>query len=106
MPILNPMKTMPLKINFLFSPGFVKPILILALNLLFFTQTHAAEALKIKPHEVPDACDAEVAQVRVTVNGVGSGGVLNVELYDDPENFLFKKGRKRKVRIPVVAEGQ
>ncbi|MEK7302583.1 MAG: DUF2141 domain-containing protein, partial [Pseudomonadota bacterium] len=45
------------------------------------------------------------AQFRVTVNGVGSGGVLNVGLYDDPEHFLFKKGRKRTVRIPA-AEGQ
>ncbi len=41
----------------------------------------------------------------MTVNGVGSGGVLNVGLYDDPEHFLFKKGRKRTVRIPA-AEGQ
>ncbi len=39
------------------------------------------------------------------MNNVGAGGVLNVELYDDPEHFLFKAGRKRKVRIPA-AEGQ
>ncbi len=76
----------------------------LALALLIFPAAHA-EVLTIKPHEVPDACDGGKPQVRVTVNGMGAGGVLNVELYDDPENFLFKKGRKRKVRIPA-AEGQ
>lgn len=105
MTIINPMKTIPFKINILFSPRFVKPILILTLSLLFLTQAHASEALRIEQHEAPDVCNKNSAQVRVTVNGMGSGGVLNVELYDDPENFLFKKGRKRKVRIPA-AEGQ
>ncbi|HQU97691.1 MAG TPA: DUF2141 domain-containing protein [Nitrosomonas sp.] len=59
----------------------------------------------IKPHEVPDQCNANTSQIRVTVNGVGSGGVLNVGLYNnDPDNFLFKKGRKRTVRIPATDE--
>lgn len=84
---------------------FVKPALIITLSLLISSQIHASEALHIMPHEAPDACNAEVAQIRMTVNNVGFGGVLNVELYDDPENFLFKKGRKRKVRIPAT-EGQ
>lgn len=60
---------------------------------------------KIKPHEVPDTCNRDVAQIRVTVNNIGAGGVLNVGLYDDPEHFLFKKGRKRTVRVPAT-EGQ
>ncbi len=60
---------------------------------------------KIKPHEVPDTCNRGVAQIRVTVNNIGAGGVLNVGLYDDPEHFLFKKGRKRTVRVPAK-EGQ
>lgn len=59
----------------------------------------------IKPHEVPDQCNANTSQIRVTVNDVGSGGVLNVGLYNnDPDNFLFKKGRKRTVRIPATDE--
>lgn len=59
----------------------------------------------IKPREVPDQCNANTSQIRVTVNGVGSGGVLNVGLYNnDPDNFLFKKGRKRTVRIPATDE--
>lgn len=100
------MKTILFNTRFLFPTGLVKPILMFALSLLFLTQTHAAETFKIEPHEAPDICDANKPQIRVTVNGVGSGGVLNVELYDNPEHFLFKKGRKRKVRIPATEEQQ
>lgn len=71
-------------------------------TLLAAPVVHATEPLNIKPHEAPDACNADSAQIRVTVNGVGSGGILNVGLYDDPDNFLFKKGRKRTVRIPAT----
>lgn len=79
----------------------IQSIWVLALALLIFSDAQA-EVFKIKPHEVPDACDGGKPQVRVTVNGVGSGGVLNVGLYDDPDNFLFKKGRKRTVRVPAT----
>lgn len=100
------MKTMPSHITLLLSTPFVKPALTFALGLLISSQIHASEALRIMPHEAPDACSADLAQIRVTVSNVGSGGVLNVELYDDPDNFLFKKGRKRKVRIPAAAGQQ
>ncbi len=80
--------------------------LIFIMSLLFFTQASASQPLTIKPHEAPDVCNASIAQVRITVNNVGAGGVLNVELYDDPEHFLFKEGRKRKVRIPAAAGQQ
>lgn len=76
----------------------------LVLGLLVCAQAHSAEEFNINPNEVPDTCNADLAQVRVTVNGVQPGGVLNVELYHDPEQFLFKKGRTRKVRAPA-AEG-
>ncbi|QOJ24792.1 MAG: DUF2141 domain-containing protein [Gammaproteobacteria bacterium] len=81
------------------------PLLIIALGLLSPIPAHATETLNIRPGETPDACNTRSAQVRVTVNNMKAGGVLNVELYDDPDNFLFKKGRKRKVRIPA-ADGQ
>lgn len=90
--------------NIALSSRCIKSALIFTLSLLISAPSQASEALRIKPHEAPDVCDADNAQVRVTVNGVGSGGVLNVELYDDPEHFLFKKGRKRKVRIPATEE--
>ena len=99
------MKTAQPNINFPFSKGFARLTLIFMLSLLIFKQASASGSLNIKPNEMPDVCNADRAQVRVTVNGVGSGGVLNVGLYDDPEHFLFKKGRKRTVRIPA-AEGQ
>ena len=79
--------------------------LIFIMSLLLSTQASASQPFNIKPHEAPDICNAGIAQVRVTVNNVGAGGVLNVELYDDPNHFLFKEGRKRKIRIPA-AEGQ
>jgi len=86
-------------------PGKLTCPLLLALSLLSPIATQADETLNIRPQEAPDACNARSAQVRVTVNNMKAGGVLNVELYDDPDNFLFKKGRKRKVRIPA-ADGQ
>jgi uncharacterized protein (DUF2141 family) len=95
------MKTMPLDNNLLNSK-IVKSFSLLAFNLLIAFQAYASQPLKIKPHEAPDACDANKAQIRVTVNGVDAGGILNVGLYNDPDNFLFKKGRKRTVRIPAI----
>lgn len=100
------MKTMPSHITSPISISFVKPALIFALGLLISTQAQATGSSSIKPLEAPDTCNANLAQIRVTVNNVGSGGVLNVELYNDPDNFLFKKGRKRKVRIPAAAGQQ
>lgn len=79
---------------------------VLALGLLIGAQAHSDESLNIRPDEVPDVCNAELAQVRVTVNGAQPGGVLNVELYHDPEHFLFKKGRTRKVRTAAAEEPQ
>ncbi len=79
---------------------------VLVLGFLICAQTHAAEEFNINPDEAPDSCDADLAQIRVTVNGVQPGGVLNVELYHDPEHFLFKRGRTRKVRAPATEEPQ
>lgn len=81
--------------------------LLVMLSLFIAMGADAAEpSFNIKPQEAPEPCDAKVPQIRVTVNNVKAGGVLNVELYDDPEHFLFKKGRKRKVRVPAAAGPQ
>lgn len=64
--------------------------------------SQAVQQLDIRPHEVGDACDPTVMQVRVTVNGVSYGGMLTVGLYDDPDHFLFKQGRKQRIRIPAT----
>ncbi|SFK35109.1 hypothetical protein SAMN05216302_1004145 [Nitrosomonas aestuarii] len=75
------------------------------LGLLSAPLAVAKEHLDIRPYEAADPCNPEIAQVRVTVNGVGSGGILSVELYHDPNNFLNKKGRTKRIRIPAT-EGQ
>lgn len=86
---------------------FFKPVGLcsfLVLNLLFTSAAMAKENLDIRPYEAPDPCDCDTAQVRVTVNGVGSGGILSVELYHDPDNFLYKKGRTKRIRIPATKD--
>ena len=81
---------------------FVKLICFSILSLFTSTIVIASEELDIRPDEAADVCEIAIAQVRVTVNNVGSGGILSVELYDDPDNFLNKKGRKQRIRIPAV----
>jgi uncharacterized protein (DUF2141 family) len=73
-------------------------------SLFFSTITRASEQLDIRADEAADQCDADIAQIRVTVNNVGSGGILSVELYHDPKNFLSSKGRTRRIRIPATEE--
>ena len=62
-----------------------------------------AEALDIRPHEAPDACDPARPQLQVTVGPLdASGGILVVDLYEnDPDDFLQKDGRLRRIRIPA-----
>ena len=67
---------------------------------------NASEQLDIRPYEAADACSSDSMQIKVTVNGVGAGGgILSVELYHDPDNFLNKKVRTRRIRVPAT-EGQ
>ncbi|MCF6221525.1 MAG: DUF2141 domain-containing protein [Robiginitomaculum sp.] len=57
--------------------------------------------LEIYDFEAPDACDPKANQVRITVTGLTGGGILTVELYNDPDHFLSKAGRVRRVRVPA-----
>src|SRR5665648_361531 len=75
-------------------------IFVMGLSVNF--STHAAQPLDIRPYDPADSCSVDRMQVRVTINGVGAGGMLSVGLYNDPENFLKKKGRKQRIRIPVM----
>ena len=73
---------------------------------LFLTACFAsATQLDIRDYEAADECNRELTQVRVTVTEVGEGGILTVELYNDPDNFLNKKGRERRIRI-AAAKGE
>lgn len=59
--------------------------------------------LNIYTGELPDTCDPDLLQVRVTVNNIEDGGALVVELYnDDADNFLSKEARLRRVRLPAT----
>ena len=68
------------------------------------TVATASQQLDIRSDEAADQCRVDIAQVRVTINGVGSGGTLNVGLYDNPKHFLKKEGRKRRARVPATDE--
>ncbi|MCB1984807.1 MAG: DUF2141 domain-containing protein [Burkholderiales bacterium] len=74
----------------------------LFLGLINPSALDAAQQLDIRPHEAADECNQNISQIRVTVNGVTYGGILTVGLYDDPNHFLMKHGRKRHVRIPAT----
>lgn len=94
------------KLTPLFFAKLPRPLLILALGFLIAAPSQSAGTLNINPKDAPDTCNTRTAQVRVTVKNVIAGGALNIELYDDPDHFLSKKGRKRKVRIPAAAGQQ
>lgn len=68
--------------------------------------TRIHPTLEIYEGEASDPCDSDKTQVRVTVNGSAGGGILTLELYNDPEHFLSKKGRMRRVRVPSVVGSQ
>lgn len=56
--------------------------------------------LDLRPGDEADACDAQIPQIRMTVNGVQAFGILTVEVYgDDTRNFLSKEGRLRRARV-------
>ena len=84
---------------------FLKLFYSFMIGLLFMPFANAEKPLDIRPYEAADPCEPDNAQVRVTVTGVGSGGILSVELYHDENNFLNKKGRTKRIRIPA-SEGQ
>ncbi|MCP5244539.1 MAG: DUF2141 domain-containing protein [Burkholderiales bacterium] len=64
----------------------------------------AAQQLDIRPYETADECNPNISQIRVTVTGVSYGGMLTLGLYNDPNHFLMKHGRKRHIRIPATDE--
>ena len=61
-----------------------------------------ANDIVIAPEEQPEQCHTDIPQVRVTVNNISEGGLLSVELYNDPDNFLSRKGRVKRTRVPAT----
>lgn len=86
--------------------AFINALIVAGCTVGFFmpTTAHAAQLLDIRPHEAADECDSETSQIRVTVNGVGYGGILTIGLYDDPNHFLMRQGRKKRIRVPAIDE--
>lgn len=83
--------------------GFTAP---LALAQDESEQVRIHPVLEIYEGEQADACDSLKTQVRILVKGSAGGGMLTLELYNDPKHFLSKKGRIRRVRVPSVVGKQ
>ena len=68
----------------------------------------AAQQLDIRDYEAADPCDPYAVQLKVTIEGLDdSGGILTVDLYgNEPDRFLNKKGRIRRVRVPAGTGSQ
>lgn len=63
-------------------------------------RTDPGQTLDLRVGDSADICDPTIPQIRVSVNGVESYGILTVEIYnDDEENFLSREGRLRRVRV-------
>ncbi|MBL4854940.1 MAG: DUF2141 domain-containing protein [Robiginitomaculum sp.] len=62
--------------------------------------------LELYEFEAADICDPQLNQVRMTVTGLTGGGILTLELYNDPDHFLSKKGRVKRVRVPAGTGSQ
>ncbi len=95
------------------TPGFAVALLssIFASAAFANTEGHANHVrshaeLEMYSYEAPDACDPKATQVRMTVTGLTGGGILTLELYNDPEHFLAKAGRVRRVRVPAGVGSQ
>jgi len=102
---------------------FVKLCVILATYTILIPQTatalnsgdeDAAEVLSdigletgltLYDRDKSDYCVYDGLQVRVTVTGVSSQGILKLELFGE-ENFLKKKGKLRNIRVPAEEGSQ
>lgn len=56
--------------------------------------------LELYPKDRADTCVPGALQIRVSVNGVKKGGILKLELFGE-EDFLKKKGKLRRIRVPA-----
>lgn len=61
--------------------------------------------LELYPRDKADTCVAGALQIRVTVTGIKKEGLLKLELFGE-ENFLKKKGKLRRIRVPAEDDSQ
>lgn len=71
-----------------------------------------AEEIRVHPElelyqrDTADYCEAGSLQVRVTVHGVTSQGIVKLVMYSGEKDFLKKKGKLRTVRVPAEESSQ
>ena len=64
-----------------------------------------ATGLELYPRDKSDTCVPGALQIRVTVHEVFSEGIVKLELFGE-EDFLKKKGKLRRIRVPAEDENQ
>ena len=62
-------------------------------------QTHPT--LPLYPRDAADSCVPGSLQVRITLPNVYQQGIVKLDLYGGEKNFLDKKGKLRKIRVPA-----
>jgi len=70
------------------------------------SETGKKLGIELYPRDESDICRAEKTQIRVVVTGQTQHGTVKLELYSGSENFLKKKGKLRRIRVPAVANAQ
>lgn len=67
----------------------------------------AHPTFEIYADEAPDACVSGALQIRVSLTNVFAHGIVKLDVYGgDPDLFLEKKGKLRKVRVPAAPAPQ
>ena len=69
-------------------------------------RVRAHPTLEIYEDEQPDACSPGALQIRITLTNIYAQGIAKLDLYGSEENFLDKKGKLRKVRVPAETAPQ
>lgn len=59
-----------------------------------------ATGLELYPRDKADTCVPGALQIRVTVRNVSPVGIVKLELFGE-DNFLKKKGKLRRIRVPA-----
>ena len=62
--------------------------------------------LPLYARDAADTCVANRLQIRVTLTNVYAQGIVKLDLYGGEKNFLDKKGKLRKIRVPAEAAPQ
>lgn len=60
-----------------------------------------ATGLELYPRDKADTCVSGALQIRATIHNVSAGGILKLELFGE-RDFLKKKGKLRRIRVPAA----